>query len=237
MIAFGIQHLVYGKFVTRLVPGLPAWIPSHQLWAYVVGAGLVIGGAAILLNKGARLAASLLGWTGLLSFLLLYIPRLAATPHNAGLWTNAGKALALSGAGFLVAASLKGAKDSLAGRLFLSAFLILAGVQHFFFVQFVAGLVPAWIPGHLFWTYFAGVALIAGGVGMLIPMTTRLAAFLSGIMIFSWVILLHIPRALAAPRNANETTAVFEALAISGAAFLIATISKKGGFARSAKKR
>jgi hypothetical protein len=44
-------------------------------------------------------------------------------------------------------------------------------------------------------------------------------------MIFLWVVLPHIPRALAAATEAtraNETTAVFEALAFSGLAFLLA---------------
>jgi hypothetical protein len=41
-------------------------------------------------------------------------------------------------------------------------------------------------------------------------------------MIYLWIVLLHIPRALAAPRDSNETTAVFEALAIGATAFLVA---------------
>jgi hypothetical protein len=48
-------------------------------------------------------------------------------------------------------------------------------------------------------------------------------------MIFLWVILLHIPRALAAPRDSNETTAVFEALAISSACYLLAVTASKRG--------
>ena len=218
LVAFGIQHLVYREFVTRLVPKLPGWIPWHSFWACVLGIVLIVAGAAIVWGKKARWAGILLGVIGLLSVLLLYLPRLAGNLHDGGLWTNAGKALMLSGAGLLVARS---GLDAV-GRVFVSAFLILAGVEHFIYAQFVMGLVPAWIPGHLFWTYFAGVALIAGGVGMIVPMTRRLAGYLSGIMILLWVFLLHIPRAMAAPHNANETTAVFEALAVSGAAFLAA---------------
>ena len=43
-------------------------------------------------------------------------------------------------------------------------------------------------------------------------------------MIFLWVVMLHIPRAVTATpaTRANETTAVFEALAFSGLAFLLA---------------
>ncbi len=45
-------------------------------------------------------------------------------------------------------------------------------------------------------------------------------------MIFLWVLLLHIPRAVASPHDSNETTAVFEALAMSGGAILIAANPK-----------
>jgi uncharacterized membrane protein len=229
MVAFGIQHLVYGEFVTRVVPKLPAWIPWQTLLAYMTGIVLIAAGIAILFRTQVRLASLLLGSLILLSFFVFYLPLLLATAPFSGLWTNAGKALALSGGAFLIAEIVSktntGSRRLIPlSRLFLSAFLILAGVQHFMFASFVANLVPRWIPGHLFWTYFAGVALIAGGLGILIPNVRRLAALLSGTMIFLWVVLLHIPRALSAPRDSNETTAVFEALAISGTALLLATL-------------
>jgi len=232
ILAFGIQHLLYGEFVTRVVPKLPAWIPWHSFWAYATGLILITAGAAILLQKRARLAAELLGALILLSVLAFYLPPLLVTPILGPLWTNAGKALALSGGAFLVAGSLPPTDTGwrvfrFLDRLippapfFLSAFLIIAGIQHFLYATFVATLVPSWIPGHLFWTYFAGIALIAGGLGMLIPKVKVPAALLSGIMILLWVVLLHIPRAISAPHDSNETTAVFEALAISATAFLV----------------
>ena len=53
MVAFGIQHFIYGKFVTRIAPELPAWIPWHPFLAYVAGAVLVVAGIAILSGKGS----------------------------------------------------------------------------------------------------------------------------------------------------------------------------------------
>jgi uncharacterized membrane protein len=224
-------------FVTRVFPRLPAWIPGHLFLACLFGAFLIAAGIAIITGKMARLAALLLGAVLLLSFVLLYIPLLIANPYLGGLWTSSGKALAMAGGSFLVACSLPVESGNPApwlltvvkaleqfiplSRFFLGAFLILCGVQHFIYLEFVATLVPSWIPGHLFWTYFTGVALIAGGIGIIIPMTARLAAAMTGIMIFLWVVLLHIPRALADLHNSNETTAVFEALAMTGAAVLV----------------
>lgn len=47
------------------------------------------------------------------------------------------------------------------------------------------------------------------------------AALLSALMIFLWVLLLHLPRAVGM-KSAGELDGVFEALAISGIALLLA---------------
>jgi uncharacterized membrane protein len=240
MITFGVQHLIYRSFVTRVVPGLPSWIPGHSVLAAIFGAFLIAAGGAILFGIAPRLTALGLGAVILVSFVLLYVPLLLENFYSGGHWTNAGKALALAGGSFLVAGSIPGVlrmhSGKLAafirllekfipwGHLCLSAFLILCGILHFIYVQFVETLVPLWIPGHRFWTYFTGIALIAGGLGIIIPKTRHLAAALTAIMIFLWVVLLHIPRALANLHDANEMTAVFEALAMTGIAILIAVL-------------
>ena len=110
------------------------------------------------------------------------------------------------------------------GRWFLAVFLVVCGIQHFVHLEFVTTLVPAYMPARVFWAQFAGVALIAGGIGIVIPRTTWLAGTMTALMIFAWVFMVHIPRALAAgTRGSNETTAVFEALAMTGIALLTAT--------------
>src|SRR5215470_1128526 len=106
MVAFGVQHFVYLDFVTRVFPKLPAWIPAHSIFACVFGAILLASGAAITVGKAARPVALLLVAIILSSFALLYLPLLITTPPNGGLWTSAGKSLALSGGSFIVAGSL-----------------------------------------------------------------------------------------------------------------------------------
>ncbi len=87
--------------------------------------------------------------------------------------------------------------------------------------SFVDTLVPSWIPpGQRFWTYFAGVALISGGIGLLWPRISRLAAIWTGVMVFLWVLVLHIPRTIEL-KSLFELGGVFEALAISGTAFML----------------
>lgn len=241
MVAFGLQQLMTAGFV-RPVPPWPAWIPSHSFWAYLIGIVLLGAGVAIGTGYRARWAAAGLGTMIFLSILFLHLPLAATNPLAGFMWTNPCKALAMLGGVIILARSLPeedpGRSSALArlfrklsplGPLFLAGFLILGGIQHFVYADFVAKLVPAWIPGLRFWVYFTGVALIAGGVGILLPKTRRLAATMSGIMMLLWVVLLHIPRALADLQNAGETSGVFEALALSGVAFILADRGRVAG--------
>lgn len=238
IIFFGAQHLQHGKFVTRVMPAWPAWVPGQPAWAYGVGLVLVAAGLALCFERTARGAAWVVGVMTLLGALLLALPAAFAGAAWGGTWTMAGKAFALGGGAWVVAGTLRiETKDSrwlaAVGRVCLCGFMILGGIQHFIWAKFVTQLVPKWIPGGEFWTWFAGIALIAGGLGMLFRPTARLAAWLSAGMIFSWVILLHVPRALADLNNANEATAVFEALAMSGIALLLANVTERRSVAQS----
>jgi uncharacterized membrane protein len=222
LIGLGIEHFVFGEFVTGRAPAWPASFPGGVWFARLTGIVFVGSGLLVLLGKKARsaaiaAAALIASWA-----LLRHIPVLFASAFLSGAWTQAGKALVFTGGALAVAAAFsRGPTKSwiVLGRWCLGLFLLLAGVQHFLYVKFVASLIPTWFPGDaVFWTYFAGVALIAGGLGLLIPRTARLAAFLSGIMLFSWFWIVHIPRIGV---GVSDQIAVFEALAFSGIAFVL----------------
>lgn len=236
LIGLGIEHFVFGDFVTGRAPRWPVeLLPGRLVWAYGSGIAIIVMGLAILTGKKGRIAAVLLGVLIFLWALLRHIPVLMGDSFLAPTWTQAGKALTLFGGAFAVAATLPTEGSSrnalirfinrsrefiLLGRICLGIFLIITGIQHFRFVEFVASLIPGWFPGDaVFWTYFAGVALIAGGAGLFITQTARWAALLSGLMVFSWFWIIHLPRTLA---SVSDGIAVFEALAVSGIAFVIA---------------
>jgi uncharacterized membrane protein YphA (DoxX/SURF4 family) len=225
--AFGVQQFLFGDFVPGRAPAWPEGVPGRLVWAWLSGAALIAIGIAIAAGRKTWIAAFAAVGLIFVWAVLRNVPLAIADKGYGGAWTNLGKGLVLTGGVLAVAALCKpNPAFTWAGRLTLGAFMISSGIQHFLFPQFVKTLVPAWIPpSQIFWTYFAAVALIAGGLGLMVPWTTRLAAFLSGLMIFLWVILLHVPRALAAPdagQLRNEWTAVFEALAFAGLGFVLA---------------
>ncbi|HKO79717.1 MAG TPA: hypothetical protein VJU78_04940, partial [Chitinophagaceae bacterium] len=197
---------------------------------------LVLAGIIIALSKRARIVAIGLGLFFFLLFLCFHVYYqlfLNQFGFQLGLWTNALKELAFSGSAFIVAASYPQEKFLASnkllftlGRIFFAIMLIVFGIDHFLYTEFVVPLVPAWIPGATFWTYFGAVALIGAGVCFLLKIKLRLIGMLAGIMIFLWFIILHIPRAIADPygEKGNEITSVFQALAFSGICFLIALL-------------
>ena len=235
VIGSGLQQLAIGQLV-RIVPKLPDWIPAQPALARLGGLLLVAIGVALLTGRRARVAASVLAALLLAILLLLYVPQIATNPLAGFVYTNPLKVLALVGGVMLLVPLLPQDAHSGAAALLersrgiapvlLAAFLVVCGIQHFWYLPFVTELVPAYLPARRFWAQFAGVCLMAGGIGGLVPRTARLADLLSGLMIFLWVLMLHIPRALADPSVPGETSAIFEALALSGVALLAA--ARKG---------
>jgi uncharacterized membrane protein len=229
-LAFGVANVVIGDFVAGRAPAWPPGVPGQFVWAYLTGIVFIGAGLCVLTGRWAVRAAMVMA--GLIAAWALFrqIPIALADQQFGGEWTKLGKALALSGgllgvAGSFILASPEATEAEIhrawamraVGRLAVGAFLVTAGVQHFLFAPFVATLVPAWIPGAMFWTQFAGTALIAGGLGLVLAETSRLAATLVGLMVLTWVVVLHIPRAVTM-NNPNEWTAAIEALAVSGIA-------------------
>ncbi len=78
-IFYGIEYLLYPASApgVPLEKQTPAWVPLPHLWAYLVGAILLVAGVAILLNKRSRTAAAFVGLVMTLITVFLYTPILA----------------------------------------------------------------------------------------------------------------------------------------------------------------
>jgi uncharacterized membrane protein len=76
LIFYGVEHFVFA----RNAPGVPLekmtpnWVPVPQLWAYAVGALLLIAGAAMLFNWRTQMAAAWVGAVMTFITLFLYFP-------------------------------------------------------------------------------------------------------------------------------------------------------------------
>ena len=68
-------------------------------------------------------------------------------------------------------------KTKIAFLVLASIFYIGAGILHFTNTQFYLKIMPPYIPYHLAMVYISGAAEIAGGLGLLVPVVRRQAAW------------------------------------------------------------
>ena len=232
--ALGTQIPLVADFVFGLEP-VPKWLPLQLPLAYLSAAILLGASAMIASGWRRRLAAVALAAMFLAWFVLLQLPLLATHSSDGTAWTRAFEVLAMFASAWLVAAHAKNAGPSLpaawsrmvdAGAQWapqcFGACLLVFGTLHFVFHDYVAYVIPAWIPAHPFFAYFTGAAHFAAGVALVTRVQARLAATLLGVMFGSWVLLLHIPRVAAEPSDRNEWTSLLIAITLCGGAWLLA---------------
>jgi uncharacterized membrane protein len=242
MIALGALCIISKDFIVGRPPAWPEGWSVNPALAYISAALLVIASLIIIFTKKGGLAALLIAVLIFLLSVLRHLPRFMDD------WGNTYKSMALFGGAAIVAASffkednntITGSRFNgslekgliLTGTILLAAFLIACGYAHFKFAAFVKDYIPAYIPFRAFWTYFCGICLFAGGLGLLLPFIRRYAAFLSGVMIAGWFILLHIPRFIANTSDASDRMGVCESFAFVGILFVLAGLfSGKRGYA------
>ncbi|SHG42810.1 hypothetical protein SAMN04488109_0227 [Chryseolinea serpens] len=240
----GLHVLYYHDFPYMLLPPKHSGMPGLAVIAAVSGILLVLAGACIVFEKKTRPAALLLGSVLLLIFCFYFIPyQLMVSPNymHFGDWENAAKELALCSGAYVIAGGYpqKGesplfrflAKPIPFGSMLFAITIISFSFDHFLYANEAADYVPSWVPAHVFWIYFTGLALLASGIAIILNIKRKLAATLLGAMILTWFVILHIPRIVVSPLPylASEITSAGIALAYSGIAFIVAAKSPASG--------
>ncbi len=234
-----LPQLFYGKINGSFFPAWPG-LPWVQLWTWLFSLFVILACIAIAFDIKGRTRALVLA--GVLLAMLVFGSlafELFIDPAHAHLyaWGAILTGLALNGGAFVVAGSFTDeATDKKPtpirwlgkliplGSIFFSIMLVTYGCFHFAYPEGVVALFPHWIPYPMFWTYFFGVVLVLGGLAIAFRIKLRLAGILMGSTILMFLILIHIPLAIADPWGANafQLTRIFGALAFSATAFLIA---------------
>ena len=236
----GTQTICYHDFPYMAIPPHHSWIPV--IVTYIFGILFMLSGILIAFEKRIVPVALSLAVLLLLIFCFCYVPyEFLATSNymHLGEWDNAEKELALSAGAFIIAGSYLQQNEKFFPRLLpklapfgviLFAVIITTfGIDHFLYAKDVAEYIPSWISNRLFWAYLAGTALLGSGLAITLNIKRKLAATLLGTMIFIWVIILHMPKAIAEnlANMGSEITSALIALAYSGIAFVIAGARNK----------
>jgi uncharacterized membrane protein len=79
------------------------------------------------------------------------------------------------------------------GPVFEAVALAIFAAEHFTAARDLAPLVPRWLPGHLFWVYFFGAALLAAAVSFILWRWVRCSASLLALFFLIIVVTLDLP--------------------------------------------
>lgn len=247
IVALGVHQLIIKDFRREILPPFPAWAHQYTVLPILTGvalifAGTIISGLVTIKSISAKDTCLYLGFCFLALIITCHLPyTLFISPDKISrldVWFDAGEALAYSGGAFVMAGSFPGnsfnGKNSFkslleklipSGRIFYSLLIILFGCTHFVFTDVVSAMIPKFFGVPVFWTYFAGTALICSGVAIIFKIWIRPVAFLLAIMLFLFFIFFHVPDAIANPYTfgGNEIVRAIIALLFCGIALVIAS--------------
>ena len=209
--AIGALHFIFGHTLEGLLP-----FKENAFRTYLDGSILALCGLGLLFRVRPLLVSTVLAAWCIVLYLLIFLRGEIVTPRDPAVWTGAAEILALAGGAFIWGGRRR------PGEWLLCVCLVIVGIQHFLYAPFIAGLIPTWIPFGLFWAYFVGAAFLGATASILFHIRTRLVCSLLGLMFFLWVIVLHIPRVVAAVHTETEWTSLFVALGMSGIAWMLA---------------
>jgi uncharacterized membrane protein len=155
-------------------------------------------------------------------------------------WGMIGAGIAALVAGlFLVRARFAAASGAgkvlVLGPVFEAVALTIFAAEHFLAARGLSAIVPRWIPGALFWTYFAGAALLAAAISFIAWRYVRWSASLLALLFLIIVATIDLPNL---PKHVHErlfwTLTVRETAFAGGAMVLAGSLWSRGRSAGSA---
>ena len=121
------------------------------------------------------------------------------------------------------------------GCVFIAVPLAVFATEHFRGPRFIQNMVPSWMPAHLFWAYFVGCALLAAATSLTVRKFVRLSSTLLGLMFFLFVCMIHIPNALAHPKDRFAWTVALRDLSFAGGAWALAGLYSRASSPQQSK--
>jgi uncharacterized membrane protein len=232
MIALGIMGLIKGGFVP-FWSGVPKGMPARTALAYLCAVISLGSGIGLLWRRTAEFASLVLLAILALWMVLFRLLPLFGTPTEPGLWWACGEIAVMMAGAWVLAVGFSGDRGGMRSGFITSdrglriarglygLGLISFGVAHFTFLERTVGMVPGWLPWHLGWACFTGIALIAAGVAVLVGVFARLAAVLSAWELSLFTVLVWGPVTIAGP-DASQWNEIIDSCTLTAAAWVVA---------------
>ena len=225
-IALGVIGLVWIDFANNW-QRVPKTVPYREAFACTTALYELLGGAAILLRRTARVGAMMLALLYSV-FACLWVSPILASPQVYDGWGNFFEEFSLVIAAVVVSLSLAPPDSGLAGRTAQVArsygiCVISFALGHLFYIRETASFVPAWIPpGQLFWAIATAVFFLLAAFAILSGILAGLAPRLLTTMIVGFEVLVWAPRLFAFPAEHFSWAGNGISLVLAGGAWAVA---------------
>ena len=233
LIGLGILGFIHVDFGTYAQP-TPKWMPAREAFNYLCSCICLAAGMGLFWRCTAAAAARLLLAYLLLCMLLFDMRIIILNPLVEVAYQMWGQeAVIVAGAWVLYAwfatdwdrrriGFVTGDKGVRIARVFYGLALIAFGFSHYAYLQNTTVLVPAWLPGPVFWAYFTGCAYLAAGIAILIGVWARLAAALSALQMGLFLPVVWVPVMMAGHVTAFRWGEIVATVALTAAAWVVA---------------
>lgn len=108
------------------------------------------------------------------------------------------------------------------GPVFVAAAMAVFGAEHFIDASGIMQIVPAFLPAHLFVTYFVGCAWMAAATSLVLMKFMRLSSALLGVAFFLLVAMMDVPGVISEPGNRLSWILMLRESAFAGGAWALA---------------
>jgi hypothetical protein len=115
------------------------------------------------------------------------------------------------------------------GPVFFAAPMAVFGGEHLTIAKAMAPMVPEWLPAHLFWVYFVGVALEAAALSIVVNRSRNVSSTLLGVMLLLFVLLIHLRGLTGNPKDVRAITVALRDIAFGSTAIAYGTSQSRIG--------
>jgi len=122
------------------------------------------------------------------------------------------------------------------GNFFFAMPLAVFSAEHFFAAKGISQMVPSFVPWHLFWTYFVGVALLSASLSIATKIQVRWSGLFFGIMMFLFVAMMDLPATVATPKDRFSWTLMLREMSFGSGGWMLAA-GVSDGWSASVRSR
>ncbi len=113
------------------------------------------------------------------------------------------------------------------GRVIFSIPFAWFGFGHLMNAGMMAGMVPPFIPGGVFWIYFTGAAMMLAAIAIITGKQGRSACFGLALLLLLFIVTIHLPGLAIPQMKMMSMMNLFKDTSLMGAALVISGTFKK----------